>query len=126
MPTLLELVGAKDQTPPSDGVSFAPTLLGEKQSAREFLYREFHGYGGQQMLRMGDWKLVRRNLTPKGKGKGKAKATAMTEELFNIAKDSAESQDVAAEHPDLIAKMKTIMAGQHARSADFPMTALDQ
>ncbi|MBN8419766.1 MAG: arylsulfatase [Verrucomicrobia bacterium] len=126
MPTLLELVGGKEKTPRTDGISFAPTLLGEKQPGREFLYREFHGYGGQQMLRMGDWKLVRRNLTPKGKGKGKAKAAAPTEELFNIATDPAETKDVAAEHPELVAKMKTIMAGQHAPSTDFPMTALDQ
>ncbi len=123
MPTLLELVGAKDKTPRTDGISFAPTLLGKSQSAREFLYREFPSYGGQQMLRMGDWKLVRRNLTPRGKAKA---AAAVTEELFNIATDPAETKDLAAEHPDLIAKMKTLMAGQHAPSADFPMKGLDQ
>ena len=50
----------------------------------------------------------------------------MTEELFNIAKDPSETKDVAAEHPDLIARMKTIMAGQHAPSTDFPMKGLDQ
>jgi len=122
MPTLLELAGAKDKTPRTDGISFAGTLRGEKQTEREFLYREFPSYGGQQMLRMGEWKLVRRNLMPKGK----AKAAAMTEELFNIAQDPAETKDVAAEHPDLIVKMKGIMAGQHAVSVDFPMKALDQ
>ena len=116
-------MGAKDQTPRTDGISFASTLLGETQPAREFLYREFPSYGGQQMLRMGDWKLVRRNLVPKGKAKASA---AMTEELFNIASDPSETKDVAAEHPDLIAKMKTIMAGQHVPSADFPMKTLDQ
>lgn len=124
MPTLLELVGAKDQTPRTDGISFAPTLLGEKQPEREFLYREFASYGGQQILRMGDWKLVRRNLAPKGKGK--AKAATVTEELFNIAADPAETRDVAAGHADLIARMKTIMAGQHAPSANFPMVTLDK
>ncbi len=124
MPTLTELAGAKDKAPTTDGISFAPTLLGAKQPEREFLYREFPGYGGQQMLRMGDWKLVRRNLA--AKGKAKAKTAAHTEELFNIATDPAETKDVAAEHPDLIAKMKTIMAAQHAPSANFPMTVLDQ
>ena len=123
MPTLTELAGAKDKTPTTDGISFAPTLLGEKQTEREFLYREFPSYGGQQMLRMGDWKLVRRNLA--AKGKAKAKATPATEELFNITADPAETKDVAAEHPDLVAKMKTIMASQHTNSTDFPMTALD-
>ena len=60
LPTLLELVGEKDATPASiDGLSFAPTLLGGKQEPRPFLYRESPGYGGQQCVRVGDWKLVR-------------------------------------------------------------------
>ncbi|MFN0077668.1 MAG: arylsulfatase [Prosthecobacter sp.] len=124
LPTLLDLAGAKGQTPNTDGISLVPTLLGETQPEREFLYREFPSYGGQQMLRMGDWKLVRRNLT--AKGKAKAKNATTTEELFNIATDPAETKNVAAEHPDLIAKMKTIMASQHTRSTDFPMAVLDQ
>jgi len=124
MPTLVEIAGAKDKTPAKiDGISFAPTLLGEKQPAREFLYREFPGYGGQQILRMGDWKLVRRNLTGKG---GKAKAAAPSEELFKIATDPAETKNVAAEHPDVITKIRTLMAAQHTNSADFPMAALDR
>jgi arylsulfatase A len=124
MSTLAELIGSKDKTPKTDGISFAPTLLGEKQPGREFLYREFHGYGGQQMLRMGEWKLVRMNLA--AKGRGKAKAAPVSEKLYNIATDPAETKNVAADHPDLVLKMKTLMAAQHTPSADFPMTALDQ
>jgi arylsulfatase A-like enzyme len=124
LPTLAELAGAKDKTPTTDGISFASTLLGEKQPEREFLYREFHGYGGQQSLRMGDWKLLRMNLM--GGGKGKAKATVLSEELYNIATDPAETKNLAAENPEIVAKMKKIMSEQHANSPDFPMTALDQ
>src|SRR5205814_9894742 len=55
--TLLELIGAKEVIPGDiDGISFAPTLLGEKQPPRDFLYRESPGYGGQQCVRVGDWK----------------------------------------------------------------------
>jgi hypothetical protein len=46
--------------------------------------------------------------------------------MFFSPKEPAESREFAAEHTDLIAKMKTIMAEQHAPSADFPMTAPDQ
>ncbi len=128
MPTLAELAGAQGKTPArTDGISFAPTLLGEKQPAREFLYREFRGYGGQQMLRMGDWKLLRMNLVGSpAKAKAKVKRKPMTEELFNIATDPAETKNVITAHPDIVAKMKAIMATQHANSADFPMPALDQ
>ena len=124
MPTLAELAGAKDKTPTTDGISFASTLLGEKQPEREFLYREFHGYGGQQSLRMGDWKLLRMNLM--SGGKGKAKAAVLSEELYNIATDPAETKNLAAVNPDIVEKMKKIMSEQHANSPDFPMAALDQ
>ncbi|MGH7959574.1 MAG: arylsulfatase, partial [Opitutaceae bacterium] len=40
LPTILELVGARESTPPGiDGISFAPTLLGRTQPERPFLYR---------------------------------------------------------------------------------------
>ncbi|MBL9180179.1 MAG: arylsulfatase [Verrucomicrobiaceae bacterium] len=129
MPTLAELAGGKDHTPAhTDGISFAPTLLGEKQPAREFLYREFLGYGGQQMLLMGDWKLLRMNLATRpanAKSKAKGKGKPMSEELYNITTDPTETRNVIAENPDLVAKMKKLMAAQHMNSADFPMTALD-
>lgn len=128
MPTLEELCStSKAKGASTDGISFAPTLLGQQQPEREFLYREFPGYGGQQMLRMGDWKLVRSNLVPKAaKGKKAKSPSAPKEELFNIASDPAETTDVAAQHPDIVAKMKEIMAAQHTSSAEFPMAALDE
>lgn len=126
MSTLAELAGAKDKGPTrTDGISFAPTLLGEKQAEREFLYREFPGYGGQQMLRMGEWKLVRMNLEPKNAKGKKARPGPQTEELFNIGSDPGETTDVAKEHPEIVAKMRAVMATQHTNSADFPMTVLD-
>ena len=67
LPTLLELIGEKASTPAGiDGISFAPTLLGKKQEARPFLYRESPGYGGQQCVRAGDWKAIRTELNPRG------------------------------------------------------------
>jgi arylsulfatase A-like enzyme len=127
MPTLLDLAGAKDKTPAGiDGISFAPTLRGESQPEREFLYREFPAYGGQQMLHMGNWKLVRQNLMAAGKGKAKAKAPKQpTLELYDLATDRHEEHDVAAQHPDIIAKMQAIMKTQHTPSKTFPFPALD-
>src|SRR5207237_5361129 len=54
LPTLLELVGARDAIPANlDGISFAPTLLGTTQESRPFLYREIAESGGQQCVREG-------------------------------------------------------------------------
>ncbi len=122
LPTILALIGAKDGTPAGlDGINMAPTLLGESQPARPFLYREFPEYGGQQSLRTGDWKAVRQNLRPRGK----QSKPDLTVHLYNLADDIGESKDVAAEYPDIVQKMAEIMRQQHVPSAEFPLPALD-
>ena len=47
LPTLADLAGVGGTPKEIDGISFAKSLLGEKQPERPFLYREFSGYGGQ-------------------------------------------------------------------------------
>ncbi|MBE7493407.1 MAG: arylsulfatase [Verrucomicrobiaceae bacterium] len=123
MPTLLDLCGVKDKNPAGiDGASFANVLLGKAQGAREFLYREFPGYGGQQSVRMGKWKYMRTGLL-----RGNAKKAAKTaEELFDLETDPAETKNVLTEHPDVVEKMKAIAAREHANSADFKFPALDR
>jgi len=125
LPTFTELAGAKDTTPKNvDGISFARTLLGNKQEPRPFLYREFPAYGGQQCLRVGDWKAVRQNLLPRGKGKKVESNVSI--ELYNLKDDIAETRDVAAQHPDIVAKLERIMREQHTPSSVFPFPALDE
>ena len=116
LPTILDAVDSKVQTPDDiDGVSIMPTLLGESQKDRPFLYREFTGYGGQQTIRVGDWKAVRQNLA-----RGKIKT-----ELYNIATDIGEKNDVAAANPEVLQKLEALMAQQHVPSEVFPMRAID-
>ena len=123
MPTLLELCNAKNSATQSfDGVSFAPTILGGEQKPREFLYREFHGGGGQQMVRVGDWKAVRLHLLPEGK----KETAALKTELYDLAKDPRETTNVASQNPDIVAKLEKILAEQHAASPDFPIPVLDR
>jgi len=120
----MELTGASGAAPKdSDGISFAPTLLGQRQPERAFLYREFPGYGGQQCVRMGDWKALGQNLKP---APGAKKAPAPTLQLFNLREDRAETTDVAAQHPDMVAKLTDLMRAQHTPSAEFPFPVLDQ
>lgn len=122
-PTLLELGGAGDSIPAGiDGISFASTLRGEKQPERAFLYRESPGYGGQQCVRAGNWKLVRQNLSASGKQAGKKTPTT---ELYNLAEDPYETTDVAAKHPDIVQKLSAIASTQHVQSSLWPIRALD-
>lgn len=117
LPTLLEAAGVKDKIPAHvDGISFLPTLLGRDQPARPFIYREFAGYGGQQFVRVGDWKAIRQRL---------ARGKVVTE-LYNLADDPGEQHDLAAEQPDRLAEMEKIMRREHTPSAMFPLKALDR
>lgn len=122
LPTLLELAGAKAQTPAGiDGISFAPTLLGQSQRERPFLYRESPGYGGQQCVRVGDWKLVRQNL--------KAGPNALkrpTTELYNLATDPRETTDVAAQHPEMVERLSAIARREHTPVELWPIPILDR
>ena len=123
LPTFLELIGAKDATPKGiDGISFAPTLLGKSQPERPFLYRESQGYDGQQSVRVGNWKAIRTNLHPRPAAKNKEPAPF---ELYDLAKDPSETKNVAAQHPDIVAKLSAIMKEQHVPSKLWPIRALD-
>ncbi|MEZ6057886.1 MAG: sulfatase-like hydrolase/transferase [Planctomycetaceae bacterium] len=125
-PTLLELAGGA--APPAgetDGVSFAPTLLGlpDRQQPREFLYWEFPSYGGQQAVRLGDWKGIRQNLLKKWKP---GEAVDMSIELYNLKDDIGEQRNVAKAHPEIVARIAKIMAEQHVPSTLFPFAPLDR
>jgi arylsulfatase len=105
MPTIGELVRS---TVPDDvdGISFLPTLLGEKvmkQQKHDFLYWEFPSYQGQQAVRMGEWKGVRKNIF-----KGN-----MAIELYNLNSDPTESNDIAFENPEIVGKIEEIMKREH-------------
>lgn len=115
LPTLCDL--AKMELPKnSDGISLLPTLLGKgKQRRHEFLFWDFNGYGGQQAVRLGHWKGLRRNLH-----RGNTKL-----ELYNLATDPGEQHDVAAQHPAIVQRIETVLREQHQPSALFPMKSLD-
>jgi arylsulfatase A-like enzyme len=109
LPTLAELVGTS--APGGlDGVSMVPALLGRtsEQPAHPPLYWEFHEGGFKQAVRMGDWKAVR--LRPSG-----------PLELYDLKTDSGETRDVAADHPDVVARIDAFLATARTDSPDFPV-----
>lgn len=115
MATLAKIAGAS--TPKeSDGISFLPTLTGKgKQRRHEFLVWDFGGYGGQQAVRLGDWKGLRRNLH-----QGNTRL-----ELYNLAADPGEQTNLADKYPNIVKRMEKILTEQHRPSADFPIKVLD-
>ena len=118
MPTFCDLAGiknfAKRYTNKKlagdgfDGISIAPTLLGNdaEQKHHEYLYWEFHETD-QIGVRKGDWKLVVEKGEPR---------------LYNLATDIHEDHNVAAEHPELLAELLAAILKEHTDSPDFQIT----
>jgi arylsulfatase A-like enzyme len=106
LPTLAEIAGAPVPTD-VDGISMAPLLLGreEEQARHEFLYWEFPSYGGQQAVRLGRWKGIRRDMFE----------GSTDIELFDLETD-LEEHDVSADHPEIVARIEAIMEREHAPS----------
>ena len=116
LPTILELTSSSTAAPPSiDGISLAPTLLGEPQDPRPFLYREFPSYGGQQSIRVGNWKAIRQNMA-----RGNLEI-----ELYDLSDDIGEQQNVADQHPNMVAKLAKLMEREHTPSKLFPLRPFD-
>lgn len=110
-PTAAEIAGVKDKVPANiDGQSILPTLLGKKQSPHEFFYWEFHEKGSKQAVRTGDWKAVRLAL-------GKPL------ELYDLNTDVGETNNVAAAHPDVVAKIEAYLKTARTDSPRWPLTA---
>lgn len=101
-------IGGAEITEETDGISLLPTLLGkENQRQHEFLYWEFPEYGGQVAIRMGDWKVVRQHLKDKEEP---------TLELYNLANDPTEKENVADLHPEILLKANIIFQKEHTTS----------
>ena len=99
LPTVLEACGlpAKPDLH-KDGVSFASLLKGETKPVHGALFWHFphygnHGSGPCSSVRVGDWKLIEWLEDDSA-------------ELFNLATDLSEKNDVAAQHPETVRQLR--------------------
>ncbi len=106
LPTLAEVAGQKAPRG-IDGASFSSALRGRAVVPHRPFYWEFHEGGFQQAVRDGDWKLVRQ--LPK-----------MQPELFHLREDVGEARDVAAEHPEIVARLSALMRSSRVESKWWP------
>jgi len=112
MPTLAEIAGVQ---PPKgiDGISYLPTLLGKPgQKQHEYLYWEYQSRSGNQAVRMGRWKGIRREI---------ARRRDAPIELYDLVDDIGESKNVADKHPDIVKRITEIMKTGRTESEHFPL-----
>jgi arylsulfatase A-like enzyme len=92
MPTVLALAGAKGSPDhPFDGKDIWPTLAENQPSPHEDVLINVEVFRGA--IRKGDWKLVKIALLP-----GKT-------ELFDLAKDPGEKNNVASQFPEIVSDL---------------------
>lgn len=99
LPTVGQLTGTPSPKA-TDGLSFAPTLLGKKQTqTHPYLFWQFNEGAFKEAIVQGNWKLVR------VKNKGKAE----TVELYDLSKDTGETRDLAAANPQKVKEMRALL-----------------
>ena len=102
METAAELSGGK--APKNiQSISFLPALLGKKkqQKNHEYLYWEFYEQGSKQAVQFGKWKAIRKPML------------TGPVELYDLSGDLGEDQNVAAQHPDIVARAVKYMEKGH-------------
>jgi arylsulfatase A-like enzyme len=86
-----------------------PALLGRPQNTDDrFLYWEFIGRDFRQVVRWRNYKVVR--LAPN-----------KPLELYDLNKDIEEKYNIAAEHPDIIAKIEEYLKTARTDSPNWPV-----
>ncbi len=112
-PTLCDLAGVR--VPAGlDGHSLLPLLEGRTMPAeRPPMVWAFPEYGGQVAVRLGDFKVLRKDLhKPRAVGPW---------EVYDIARDRNETRDLAASRTDLVERARTLLREQIAPNANFPV-----
>lgn len=101
-PTLLRIAGAPLEQPrPPDGRDLLPLLTGGAKTPHDTIL--LHCQPGIGALRMGDWKLVIHESAAGARKKAAARAQV---ELFNLAADLGEKNNLADREPAKLAELR--------------------
>ena len=106
LPTFAELLNT-DIKHDIDGISVLPTLLAKDgQEEHDYFYFEFQEMGGRQAVVKDNWKLLHQNIRTENP----------TFELYNLASDPSENNNIIKLYPEIEKELKTIM--KEARTDD--------
>ncbi|WPP52686.1 sulfatase family protein [Catalinimonas niigatensis] len=117
LPTLAALTGAELPEKKIDGKNMWPVLTGESADSPHEAYFFYYKVNELHGVRYGDWKLyfphTYRSLNGrKGRNDGLPVDYEQLSfdqiELYNLREDISETNNVAAEHPEIVEKIKTL------------------
>jgi hypothetical protein len=110
LPTATALAGA---TLPAgwkpDGLSLVSFLQGGAAPPREYFYWELHENKPIQAIRFGHWKAVRNGIKS-------------PIELYDLTTDAAETKDLAAFQPDVVARAEALLQSARTEDPNWPLT----
>jgi arylsulfatase A-like enzyme len=108
MATAVDVAGV--EAPANDGLSFLPELLGKDQPEHSYLYWERHwrGKNFSRALRMGNWKAVQPNKNS-------------PIELYDLATDIGESNDLSSQYAEITRTMEFRMNAASSSSPYYPL-----
>jgi arylsulfatase len=111
MPTLVELAKAEyprfregREVPPMEGASLVPTFEGRSLGSRTLFFE----HEGNRAVRHGSWKLV-------------ADGVDGPWELYDLAADRSETNDLAATHPEKAAELERLWMAWATRTGALPL-----
>jgi arylsulfatase A-like enzyme len=84
-------------------------LKGGPAPKRDVFYWELHEGKPLQAVRFGHWKAVKNGPNA-------------AIELYDLAADTGETTDLAADKPELVAQAASLLKANHTPSADWPLT----
>lgn len=112
LPTLCAAVGL-DRPAGLDGENLWPAITGTAGlTARKPLVWVYPEYGGQVAVLLGDHKVLRQDLAKKKPGPW---------QVYDIARDPAETRNLAADRPDLVSAAIAILTRETAANPTFPL-----
>lgn len=126
-PTILEATGIKAPTSlggveqsPFDGVSFADSFTRPDAPSRHRV-QYFEVFGHAAIYKDG-WMLAERVRTDAVRGAALPDPSSPWQ-LYDLTKDFAQTEDVAAAHPDKVAELRALWEAEAARNQVLPLIA---